>query len=514
MSRRGQHRLLVVSDSEDWREAMTIGFEARALDVVRASGERSVTRAQETDPEAIVVDVDGGMQLTTTSDRFDRVAAVAAQVRAAHPAPIVLVTSVPMDELNVLGDRLGHTSVMLARSLDAMQLAAEIVAVLPVLDERAAEIAVANFATVELTIREATLQCEVRAGGKCQSWDNDWKARRQLDFLNEEFSQLEESEENFRTLNIRKINNVGRLLLDVFEDPLDRAVKFCKSNLSDQTMIHHRIVLDDDSFGFVPFEIVTTQNPAEYLRFVNPIARRLIPRQEHRSPDRMPVENRPHRRVLFIFAGASGVFKVAGETIKGRADVTLPDLAALRDERDEICALYRETEITVLELKPEVDNIKAITDAFASFAFDIVHFAGHSVRSDSRRVFLALPAPPGRPIIPYDIEDFARLASEGDTRLVILSSCEGASGLAMSRMASRGIPAVIGFRWPVIDADARIFTVALHRELRRKGTPVPVSTAFHHALLTLRQYTPQRLTGFSPVLTIQRQTWHDYTLEG
>jgi CHAT domain-containing protein len=113
-----------------------------------------------------------------------------------------------------------------------------------------------------------------------------------------------------------------------------------------------------------------------------------------------------------------------------------------------------------------------------------------------------------------DLEDFAQLVSDRDTRLVILSSCEGTSGLAISRMASWGVPAVVGFRWPVDDGDACLFTIAFHAQLHEGGVNRPVSIAFHKALLTLKKYAPMRLTGFSPVLMIQRSTWHDFALEG
>ena len=135
------------------------------------------------------------------------------------------------------------------------------------------------------------------------------------------------------------------------------------------------------------------------------------------------------------------------------------------------CALYPAELFKVLTLLPDVDNVAAIKDAFAGNTFDIVHFAGHSVRADATgKVFLAFPASAGRRVFPFDAEDFARLASESDTQLVILSSCEGTSGLALSRMASRGVPAVAGFRWPVDDEDASLFTTEFHRELRAQGT--------------------------------------------
>lgn len=94
--------------------------------------------------------------------------------------------------------------------------------------------------------------------------------------------------------------------------------------------------------------------------------------------------------------------------------------------------------------------------------------------------------------------------------MVILSSCEGASCRALSRLAASGVPAVAGFRWKVDDRDAALFTPALHKALRQGDRPVPVLRAFHEALRALKEPGQERLTWFSPVLMLQSTDWYEY----
>jgi CHAT domain-containing protein len=177
-------------------------------------------------------------------------------------------------------------------------------------------------------------------------------------------------------------------------------------------------------------------------------------------------------------------------------------------------ALYGAPNVKTVILQSGQDAIKQIEAAFDGALFDVVHFAGHSVRSDTTNdVFLVLPGSQKRSAIPYNAEDFARRAAEANARLVILSSCEGASCRALARMAAVGIPAVAGFRWKVDDRDAALFTPALHKALRTGQHAVPVAHAFHEALRAVKEPAQERLTWFSPVLMLQRTVWHDYTLE-
>jgi hypothetical protein len=512
------NRILLVSESEIWREAMTIALEETGAVLADANGDRSVKRAQTFKPSAIVIDIDGEMLMQAAPDRVAWASHVALALRGwGQSLPIIMMTSVPIDELNRLASGISCARVTLANCLDTAKQAQQIRAALNELCSVSSAEVASSFATIEITIAQATLQCDIRAGGKSFTWGPEtWRARNGLVILDDEFSNYESSREEFARLGVKNIDFAGRRLLqDLFKDPLTVAYDFCRSNLPGVSLIHHRFVLEDGDLEFVPFEIVATANPGEYLRFVYPLARRLISHQQIRDADHIPEEGKPRLRVLFIVSKASGILKVPNLKFKTKDYIALGELEHVDHELELIRALYPAEHFKLLTLLPDVDNITAIKAAFATNTFEIVHFAGHSVRADvTGRVFLALPAAGGKPVIPYDAEDFARLASEGETRLVILSSCEGTSGLALSRMASRGVPAVAGFRWPVDDDDASLFTAEFHRELHAQGTCVPVPLAFHRALLTLKEHSPGRLTGFSPILMIQGSTWHDFTLEG
>jgi CHAT domain-containing protein len=218
--------------------------------------------------------------------------------------------------------------------------------------------------------------------------------------------------------------------------------------------------------------------------------------------------------VLFILADVTGSLSVANHRFKGNDAIPLAELKHIHDEMAQTVAVYGEINVETVILQPGQDTIKQIETAFDGALFDVIHFAGHSVRSDTTNdVFLALPGLQKRSAIAYNAEDFARRAAEANARLVILSSCEGASCRALSRMAASGIPAVAGFRWKVDDRDAALFTPALHKALRTGEHPVPVVEAFHEALRAVKVPAQERLTWFSPVLMLQRTVWHDYTLE-
>lgn len=332
--------------------------------------------------------------------------------------------------------------------------------------------------------------------------------------INREFRNYESSDEQFKKLGLNNMEDTGeRLLLEHFDEPLSFAYEFCKAHVPADTPIFHRFVLEDGDLEFVPFEIISTRNRLEYLRFVYPVARRLLPKQEHVDANRLRSTGRPRQRVLFIVSNVAGFFEVPGLEFKTERRPSLRKLAHLESELAAVQGLYGDR-LVPLVLKAGQDNVARIRAALQEARFDIVHFAGHSLRADDEgQVFLALPGDNQLRAVPYDAEDFARLASANDVSLVVLSSCEGSSGLALSRMASRGIPAVAGFRWPVDDEDASYFTAQFHRELCADGHDVPICTAFHRALLRLKEHCPQRLTGFSPVLMLQRAAWHDFSLE-
>lgn len=106
-----------------------------------------------------------------------------------------------------------------------------------------------------------------------------------------------------------------------------------------------------------------------------------------------------------------------------------------------------------------------LLDTLASTDWDIVHFAGHSLsRQDGPRenrgyLFVGSPGAPE----PIEIADIASFLES--SRLVYLSSCESASSPFAVDLAQRGVPTVIGFRWPVNDMFAALHAHLFYRHL-------------------------------------------------
>jgi CHAT domain-containing protein/tetratricopeptide (TPR) repeat protein len=126
----------------------------------------------------------------------------------------------------------------------------------------------------------------------------------------------------------------------------------------------------------------------------------------------------------------------------------------------------------------------ATRQAFLTSAprFGLIHFAGHS-RENRRDPFLSslLFAPgdvPGDTGVLYAHELLGRTYLR--TRLVVLSSCDSASGspsrsegllgLPLAFLAA-GVPAVVASSWPVDDRSGRLFFSLFYRHLERGAGP-------------------------------------------
>jgi CHAT domain-containing protein len=95
--------------------------------------------------------------------------------------------------------------------------------------------------------------------------------------------------------------------------------------------------------------------------------------------------------------------------------------------------------------------VQLVRDSLVKGGYDILHFSGHSISAGAAGTFLVFP----------DREERARAVSvravadwvgEGSCRLVVLSSCGGASLRTAIETMKAGAEAVLGFRWEVEDA--------------------------------------------------------------
>jgi hypothetical protein len=381
--------------------------------------------------------------------------------------------------------------------------------------------AVASSATIEIRLEPGHIECEARVGPdviECLpvTW-RDWRAMRTL---NNDFRMWDDRPEIFKQIWKQKIDDVSQDLLDFMIDaPGFRSIiEDIKTRMRNGFQdIHFRFVVPSDDFEHVPFEVIAYGLGNEkYIRYVAPIARKLSLKQEDvlRGIGSLnDTERRKQGAVLFICSDVSGFLSYNNKRFKGENPYRLGKLKHLDREREEVLNAHGHNYVHTVDLTKSADPVRDLTDALEQGPWDVIHFAGHSVQADGdREVVLALPDPAfyGQ-LKGYSADDFAQRAAAAEARLVILSSCESCSYRSLLRMASFGVPAVVGFRWPVDDLDAAIFTPMLHAALYQQK--LSLARAFQRALLRLKEEAGGRMTPFSPILLIQPDSWHTYWQE-
>jgi CHAT domain-containing protein len=433
-------------------------------------------------------------------------------VRPGDPAlPIVCLSSAPDEELTSVLRDIPLTEIMIVRDLDLAAITQALLAargrlgnVAPPLLQKP------SSAQIEIVVRQAMIEMEAQVGVLVKRFDPiEWFGRRELELIEAEFREHERERTITETVIAHARTRLNWYLLG---SRLNDALQFCRENTREETKIQVRFALLPDDLEHVPFELAGTGNQEEYMRDVYPVARKLHVPQQHRDPNRSLKPRVPSApRVLLLVADVHGELRKHGRTFKGEKTVNLAALRHLADERERLITLHGIEKINVVELK-QGSALKTLSDALKAGPFDVIHFTGHSVKSDvGSEVFLALPGNRYGRILAFSADDFARLAAEADARLVILSSCENCSSRALLRMAAFGVPSVIGFRWPVDDSDAAEFTPMLHRKLFVDG--LAVAHAFYEALIEIKTPASDWLTRFSPILMLQNTRWHEYGME-
>ena len=289
-----------------------------------------------------------------------------------------------------------------------------------------------------------------------------------------------------------------------------RALERCLQRVSSLGNIHFRFTLPAGLMGNVPFDLVFDSDRNFFLREVAPVARRISLKDNERIRLPAPGTGRAALtgRVLCVLADAHGSLRIPGRSFLGRPSLEPRRLQHLRTELARAFAMRRGARLprpVLLNLAKCASPLAALLGALRAGPWDIVHFAGHSVRDDSGEVLLVLP--PGREEswpAAARVADFAQAAVEGRTGLVVLSSCESSTPDTVFRMAQAGAPAVIGFRWEVDDAEASMFTATLHEHL---AAGMPLAQAYQAAVSRLRGDRLSSPTFASPILAVQDESW-------
>jgi hypothetical protein len=289
-------------------------------------------------------------------------------------------------------------------------------------------------------------------------------------------------------------------------DPQRTAIETCLQRVHDMDDIHFRFVTNHSTFPDVPFEAMRDRSRAMFIRERSPLARRIaLGPSESNVSAAAAVGAKLTGRVLLIKSDAgTGTLRVGHHRFNGQEnrsfrrlpnlDTELASVGEIRDdhgcEPPEICAL-----------QTGGDNVALVTDKLRQGPWDIVHYCGHSVRTDDDEVYLVLPGDAAGKLVGMSMADFALAARQGGVSLVILSSCEGASPRGVFRLAQEGVPAAIGFRWEVMSGDAAKFSACLHEKL---AGSMPLGRAYHEAVHKLTSDSPAFL---SAMLVVQQDGW-------
>jgi hypothetical protein len=297
-------------------------------------------------------------------------------------------------------------------------------------------------------------------------------------------------------------------------DPQRKAIDDCLKRVGNMDDIHFRFVTDSTTFPDVPFEAIWDRHRKKFIRDMSPMARQilLVPSESTfgasgalNGASTLSASNQLTGPLLVIKSNTgAGTLRVGRHTFRGAATRSFSRLPDLEKELTSIKTARAKVNCSPpaeCVLETGEDSAAKIEAAIGNGPWDIVHFCGHSVRADDNEVFIVLPGRKALELTAMSVSTFAQILRRGRAKLLILSSCEGASPRGAFRAAQEGVPAIIGFRWEVATSEATLFAERLHQRL---AGGAPLARAFLDGLRKLSVNSPAFL---SAMLVVQRDHW-------
>lgn len=182
----------------------------------------------------------------------------------------------------------------------------------------------------------------------------------------------------------------------------------------------------------------------------------------------------------------------------------------------ELSGLFRNVPTQVKVLQTEHATYNAVKQELRQSGYHIVHYAGHGTyhAGSPESSYLSFWENENRQgkMIRMPVTELQMLLRNSDVRFIYLSCCWGAMTGApatlldhdflgvMDGIIHAGVPAVLGFRWPVSDSSAREMALIFYKSLAQQGE-------IHKALLEARSElyarNPDDITWISPILIMQ-----------
>jgi hypothetical protein len=261
----------------------------------------------------------------------------------------------------------------------------------------------------------------------------------------------------------------------------------------------------------LPFEMLYDQD--RYLALDHPISRLVTGRICTKAPldenffNRPPAVDTP-RSALVISADVSGEI-----VLKGRR-FGLPPIPGADSEGLKVKSLLEDRgwQVTLMS-GPEL-TLEAADSALDSAKHDLIHFCGHGIYAqlDPDSSGLVLRNQEGDLMV-LEASTLRQRLKESRVRFVFLSCCEAAASAndsqeldsdylgVMDAVVAAGVPAALGYRWPVSSSGALILAQTFYDKLHQHES-------LETALLLARQEVRTQLgdddqTWISPILVVQ-----------
>jgi len=121
------------------------------------------------------------------------------------------------------------------------------------------------------------------------------------------------------------------------------------------------------------------------------------------------------------------------------------------------------------EVSTNTEFMDCVTETLKNGPWHLVHYAGHSYyESISQSGYVFFPGRKGRGA-PMEIGSFAKLLRDySHVRFIYLSSCESSEADFVFALADSQVPAIVGFRWDILDPKAAEHAGVFYRHLFEK----------------------------------------------
>jgi CHAT domain-containing protein len=260
----------------------------------------------------------------------------------------------------------------------------------------------------------------------------------------------------------------------------------------------------------VPLEFAFSPESGEYLALKHPLTRFVIDAPTLKVPFSPSFLND-----LWVRKDALRVLLIASNTE--------PWIDGVEEETKAVNDLFQawtgsnRLQIQVDYLDAEQATYERVREELRECRYHVVHYAGHGRYDhgspEKSGLFFRERKNRSSPVRRMSASELKLLLENSDLRLFYLSCCLGSRtgdrgqlldddflGIADS-LVYAGVPAVMGFRWPVSDDGAKRLALAFYQSLLDQGD---VDLALLHARREVAMANKDDQTWLSPILVIQR----------